>query len=112
MLQQSFKISFIFTSFHHVSNTRNKDFRQRSGDPPWILKQGGLESYGQSKTENSWSCMGQKDQNGLILVKEDGGMGFSVAGRAAQRNFPKAKPQGNPKAQPYQPEENIGLCPS
>ena len=39
---------------------------------------------------------------GLIQVKE----GFPRAGRAAPRDFLRAKPEGNPEEQPCQPEEN------
>ena len=33
-------------------------------------------------------------------------MGFPRAGMAAPRNFPRAKPEGNPEEQPCKPEEN------
>ena len=32
--------------------------------------------------------------------------GFPRTGRAASRDFPMAKPEGNPREQPCQPEEN------
>ena len=38
-----------------------------------------------------------------IKQKRDG-LGFSWAGRAAPRDFPKAKSEGNPEEQPCQPE--------
>ena len=34
------------------------------------------------------------------------GRSFPRAGRAAPKDFPRAKPEGNPEAQPCQPEEN------
>ena len=34
------------------------------------------------------------------------GQGFPRTGRAAPRDFPRAKPEENPKEQPCQPEEN------
>ena len=34
------------------------------------------------------------------------GQGFPRAGRTALRDFPRAKPEGNPEEQPCQPEEN------
>ena len=43
---------------------------------------------------------------GVIRVKEGGRTGLPRAGRAVPRDFPRAKPEGNPEEQLCQPEEN------
>ena len=54
-----------------------------------------------SKTHNSHKHKNQlcDEDIGLIRVKEKGWTGFSRSGRAAPRDFPRAKPEGNPKEQ-------------
>ena len=44
-----------------------------------------------------------------LSKKRREGRDFPRAGRAAPRDFPKAKPKGNPEEQPCQPEENFIL---
>ena len=39
-------------------------------------------------------------------LKSGEGLGFPRADRVAKREFPRVKPQGNPKKQPCQPEAN------
>ena len=41
----------------------------------------------------------------LLFWKEEGWTGFPRAGRAAPRDFPRTKADGNPEMQPCQPEE-------
>ena len=48
-----------------------------------------------------------RTDTGLICVKKNmDGRGFPRAGRAAPRDFQRARPKGNPKEQLCQPEEN------
>ena len=64
----------------------------------WVCYQRGLLRLVCHDLSQSW--------NGLIQVKEEKWTGFPKADRAAQRDFPRAKPQGYPEEQPCQPEEN------